>query len=57
MCIYQFSSLLLIVYIKLLPKIAKLKTRVTIRSIKDGVSLTFAGHLKISGQFWSLIFK
>ena len=54
MCIYQFSSLLVI---KLLPKIAKLKTRVTIRSIKDGVSLIFAGHLKISGQFWSLIFK
>ena len=57
MCIYQFSSLLLIVYMKLLPKIAKLKTRVTIRSIKDGFSLIFAGHLKISGQFWSLIFK
>jgi len=28
----------------------------SIRSIKDGVSLIFAGHLKISGQFCSLIF-
>jgi len=29
-----------------------------IRSIiKDGISFIFAGHLKISGQFWSLILK